>query len=273
MRSISTLFLFILILYSCEEVIQVDVVNTTPRISIDGHFNLFTQETPIRLDGGVRLTKSSDYFDLSVPLITDATVTITHLELGITYPLIYQPDTTFYIPENPLILTDFNSDYLLRIFYKGEIFESKTSFIPVAPIQSAIQGTKTFRNKDETEIIISFKDNASRDDYYLFDFGLDLYRSFEDRFFQGKEYGFSYFYNSDEVSVGDTITIKSHGIEKKYFTYFENILELSEDRGGPFQSIPSSSRGNIVNKTNPAQYPLGYFLISESDEISLIIIE
>jgi len=135
MRSISTLFLFILILYSCEEVIQVDVVNTTPRISIDGHFNLFTQETPVRLDGGVRLTKSSDYFDLSVPLITDATVTITHLESRITYPLIYRPDTTFYIPENPLILTDFNSDYLLRIFYKGEIFESKTSFIPVAPFK------------------------------------------------------------------------------------------------------------------------------------------
>ncbi len=35
--------------------------------------------------------------------------------------------------------------------------------------------------------------------------------------------------------------------------------------GGPFQSPPATVRGNIINTTNSANYPLGYFSLSEVD--------
>ena len=35
--------------------------------------------------------------------------------------------------------------------------------------------------------------------------------------------------------------------------------------GGPFQSPPATVRGNIINTTNAANYPLGYFSLSEFD--------
>jgi hypothetical protein len=35
--------------------------------------------------------------------------------------------------------------------------------------------------------------------------------------------------------------------------------------GGPFQSPPATVRGNIINTTDKANYPLGYFSLSEID--------
>jgi hypothetical protein len=35
--------------------------------------------------------------------------------------------------------------------------------------------------------------------------------------------------------------------------------------GGPFQSPPATVRGNIINTTNPSNYALGYFSLSEMD--------
>lgn len=271
MRSISLLFLFVLLCSSCEDVIEVEVNNTTPRLTIDAYFNLYTYETPLRLEGGVRLSMSADYFDTTIPVITEAQVSVTHLESGLEYPLTYNPETTFFVPENPIVLTDLNSDYLLRVIHDGDTYESTTQFIPVSPIESVTQGTKTLFSGDETEVIVTFKDNPTREDYYLYDFGLDIYRPIEDRFFQGESFVFSNFYSSDEVRVGETITVKAHGIEKQYFSYFELILGLSDGGGGPFESIPSSARGNIVNTTDPEQYPLGYFLLSESDAVSLLV--
>ena len=107
----------------------------------------------------------------------------------------------------------------------------------------------------------------------MYDFGQDIYRPIEDRFFQGEEFVFSHFYSSDEVKVGDLITIKAHGVEEQYYNYFNLILTLTDSNGGPFQSLPASSRGNILNVTQPDNYPLGYFLISESDQKQLLIEE
>lgn len=33
--------------------------------------------------------------------------------------------------------------------------------------------------------------------------------------------------------------------------------------GGPFQSPPATVKGNIINTTDKANYPLGYFSLSE----------
>ena len=64
------------------------------------------------------------------------------------------------------------------------------------------------------------------------------------------------------------------GITKDYYTYFQVLSSQSgQGGGGPFQSIPSSLLGNIVNTTNDANFPLGYFHISETDTYSIRLVE
>ena len=53
----------------------------------------------------------------------------------------------------------------------------------------------------------------------------------------------------------------------------DGITELSDGGGnGPFNTVPFQLRGNIVNITNPENFPFGYFRISEvySSEIILV---
>jgi len=275
MKYFSALLLFALTisLFSCEDVIEVEVQNTTPRLVIDAQFNIFTALEAPRLEGGVKLSMSANYFDLNVPIIKDALVTITHLNSGLEYPLDFDESIGMFLPNKIDFLTDFNSKYELKVVYNGQVYRGNTNFVPVPPILKAVQGTKTLFSGDETEIILSFQDFSERDDFYLYDFGQDIYRPIEDRFFQGEEFVFSHFYSSDEVKVGDLITIKAHGVEEQYYNYFNLILTLTDSNGGPFQSLPASSRGNILNVTQPDNYPLGYFLISESDQKQLLIEE
>jgi hypothetical protein len=275
MKYFSALLLFALTisLFSCEDVIEVEVQNTTPRLVIDAQFNIFTALEAPRLEGGVKLSMSANYFDLNVPIIKDALVTITHLNSGLEYPLLFDESIGMFLPNKIDFLTDFNSKYELSVLHQGQAYTGSTVFVPVPPILKAVQGTKTLFSGDETEIILSFQDFSEREDFYLYDFGQEIYRPIEDRFFQGEEFVFSHFYSSGEVKVGDIITIKAHGVEEQYYNYFNLILTLTDSNGGPFQSLPASSRGNILNVTQPDNYPLGYFLISESDQKQLLIEE
>ncbi len=275
MKYFSALLLFALTisLFSCEDVIEVEVQNTTPRLVIDAQFNIFTALEAPRLEGGVKLSMSANYFDEELPVVKDALVTITHLNSGLEYPLLFDESIGMFVPDKIDFLTDFNSKYELSVLHQGQAYTGSTVFVPVPPILKAVQGTKTLFSGDETEIILSFQDFSEREDFYLYDFGQEIYRPIEDRFFQGEEFVFSHFYSSDEVKVGDLITIKAHGVEEQYYNYFNLILTLTDSNGGPFQSLPASSRGNILNVTQPDNYPLGYFLISESDQKQLLIEE
>ena len=208
-----------------------------------------------------------------LPVVKDALVTITHLNSGLEYPLLFDESIGMFLPDKIDFLTDFISKYELSVLHQGQAYTGSTVFVPVPPILKAVQGTKTLFSGDETEIILSFQDFSEREDFYLYDFGQEIYRPIEDRFFQGEEFVFSHFYSSDEVKVGDLITIKAHGVEEQYYNYFNLILTLTDSNGGPFQSLPASSRGNILNVTQPDNYPLGYFLISESDQKQLLIEE
>ena len=275
MKYFSALLLFALTisLFSCEDVIEVEVQNTTPRLVIDAQFNMYTKEQQLRLEGGVRLSFSANYFDEELPVVKDALVTITHLNSGLEYPLLFDESIGMFVPDKIDFLTDFNSKYELSVLHQGQAYTGSTVFVPVPPILKAVQGTKTLFSGDETEIILSFQDFSEREDFYLYDFGQEIYRPIKDRFFQGEEFVFSHFYSSGEVKVGDIITIKAHGVEEQYYNYFNLILTLTDSNGGPFQSLPASSRGNILNVTQPDNYPLGYFLISESDQKQLLIEE
>ena len=44
------------------------------------------------------------------------------------------------------------------------------------------------------------------------------------------------------------------------------LLNIAGSQGGnPFVAPPATLKGNIVNLTNPDNYPLGYFCLGEID--------
>jgi len=268
------LILFVVFIFSkCEKVIDVDVPSIEPKLIIDAAFEVNFDETPVTANTVVKLRLSADYFDTELPIVTNATVYVTNLNSNsvinfndINLDGNYVPDVSF-IPEDDI-------PYELTIIYNGETFKGEATKVKSTPFTNVVQGDETLFSGKETEVKVNFTDDANANNFYLFDFTNSLFLAIEDRFFNGSDYNFSFFYGEDDIELPATVNIKISGITEQYFTYFRVLIDQSgQNAGGPFETIPASLVGNMVNTTNPNEFPLGYFHISETDTFTLNLVE
>lgn len=258
---------------NCEKVIDVDVPSIPPKLVIDAAFEVNFDENPVTANTMVRLSLSADYFDTSIPTVTNATVFVTNLSNNAVVNFSdnnldgeYEPNTAF-IPEE-------NVEYELTVIYENETYVGKATRVKSVVLDNITQGDETLFSGDETEIEVEFTDDGTREDYYLFDFSNNIYFALEDRFFNGAVYNFSYFYEEDDIELPATVDVKMSGITEEYFTYFRILIEQGgQDGGSPFEPIPSLLLGNMVNTTDRDNFPLGYFHISETDTFTVQLVD
>lgn len=273
MKKILILPILLMILFSnCEKVVDVDVPSIEPKLVIDAAFEVYFDENPVTANTVVKLRLSADYFDENIPPATNATVFLTDTANTIINFTDINSDGN-YTPVNPFIPAD-NEEYELTVIYENETYKGKATKVKSTPFTNVEQGDKTLFTGEEIELKVNFKDNFNEENYYLFDFTNNIFLAIEDRFFNGTDYNFSFFYQEDEIEVPTNVTLKMSGITKEYFTYFRILLDQSGvNGGGPFQSVPSSLLGNMINTTNEVNFPLGYFHISETDTFNINLVE
>ena len=265
--------LTVLLFSNCEKVVDIDVPTIEPKLIIDASFEVLFNESPVTANVAVKLKLSTDYFNETIPTVSDAIVFLTNTADGsvinfsdVNLNGIFAPIINF-IPKDAI-------EYELTVVYKSEIYKGTATKVKSTQIDSAIQGDETLFSGKETEVKVTFKDNGDNENYYLFNFTNNLFLPLEDRFFNGTNYNFSFFYQEEEIEVPTNVTVTMSGITKDYFTYFRILQNQSgTSGGGPFQSVPSSLLGNVINTTNEANFPLGYFHISETDTINLDLVE
>ena len=268
MKNLQYLLLLVILFTSCEDVIDVDLPTGEPRLVIDASFEVYLNEPEIDVEGGIRLTLSAPFFDDDVPTVSDATVFITNNSDDSVINF-FEATEGLYLPAG-VFVPEFGTSYTLTVVHDNETYIATTELVPSVPIDNIVQGDATLFDGDETEVIIFFTDDGSRDDFYLFDFDFSLFLPSEDRFYQGESFNFSYFY--EDMVAGQDVTIKILGIDERYFNYSSLLIEQSEQDGGnPFQTPPAVLRGNILNTTNPNNYPLGYFNLSEANRSQFTI--
>lgn len=269
-------FIFgLIILYGCEDVVDVKVPTGTPRLVVDASLE-FNKQVNGFLDvvkDEVRLSLSTPFFEENSVAVSDATVFLTNTTLNTVLNFEESPvEPGLYFPSVGTSSWNFGDDYELTVIYEDETYKASTKIIPTVPIDNVVQGDGTLFEGDETEIIICFKDDASRDDYYLFDFDFSLFLPSEDRFYQGECFPFSYFY--EDMIAGQNVTIKILGIDEQYFNYSTILIEQSDpDSNGPFDTPPARIRGNVINTTNSDNYAFGYFNLSEANQVTIEIQE
>ena len=265
--------LTVLLFSNCEKVVDIDVPTIEPKLIIDASFEVLFNESPVTANMAVKLKLSTDYFNETIPTVSDAIVFLTNTADGsvINFSDVnlngnFAPIINF-IPKDAI-------EYELTVIYKSEIYKGNATKVKSTQIDSAIQGDETLFSGKETEVKVAFKDNVDNENYYLFNFTNNLFLPLEDRFFNGTNYNFSFFYQEEEIEVPTNVTVTMSGITKDYFTYFRILQNQSgTSGGGPFQSVPSSLLGNVINTTNEDNFPLGYFHISETDTINLDLVE
>ena len=245
-------------LWGCQDVVDINTPESTPKLVVDaliGYNN--NGGDPVSI-GQVKLSLSAPYFNDSTPIVDTAEVFFINEESGARYTL-EQDEPGVYGTSFPTL--EFNTDYSLEILYNNEVYRATEQLVPAAIINNIEQGDGYLIDPDETEITITIEDIAGERNYYLFAFEFEDYLVSDDEFYQDNTLTFSYFY--EDISAGDTVTITLLGITKRFSNYVNIVLSQTEASGGLFGSPIGTVRGNFINETNPDNFPLGYFSISE----------
>jgi hypothetical protein len=99
---------------------------------------------------------------------------------------------------------------------------------------------------------------------------LPEYDVIDDSFTQGNQmFGL---YVDGDLKINDQLDFTLYGINERYYNYMNILLGQAGGNGGsPFSTAPATIRGNIINNTDEANFPFGYFHLSETDTTTYIV--
>ena len=275
--------ILVLSLWSCEDVIQVDVPSEDPRLIVDAIVRVDVEQ-PVTLVR-VKVSETNSFFG-TVPPANLQQITMSNLDNpGGDGQVLNEevPGSGIYsefFPTDELIA----DTWFLQIDFEDKFFVATSNFVPTVPINSLTQGTETLFDEDDIEVIVNFTDAPDREDFYLFDFDLDNFLVSEDTFFEGQEFEFSYFYD-DDIEPNTELEISILGVDESFYNYMDQLIIQSGDDFGPFETPALTVRGNIINATdidndnnfnnlNSANnFALGYFAIVQEYKSTITITE
>ena len=251
------------ILTACEDVVDVDLEESEPRLVVDASI-IWTKGT----DGSeqeIILSRTSPFYDEGMDIVTDAQITVTS-EAGQEFEFLYSANGRYI---NTNFEPALNERYYLEILYQEELYTATEILTPVTDIDFVEQSEAGGFSGEDIEIKAYYTDPADEENYYLFrffdeNFSLEFY---EDEFTNGNQI-FGY-YSTEDLEEGDLIQIEMEGISKAYYEYlFILRSQVGTNEGGPFETMPATVKGNIINRTSTENYPFGYFRLSQADSTS-----
>lgn len=256
-------------LFSCEDVIEVDVSQYEKRLIVDGivRINIDEPLTEVR----IKVSETSSFFgDIQPASLQNITLNnLTNPEPGIPILGEIEPGVYGGFKSTESLISD---RWVVIITYEDKFFIAFAEFIPTVPIDNIAFGENTLFDEDDTELIVTFTDEDERDDHYIFDFDFENFLVTEDEFYQGQQFEFSYFYDED-LESGEEIEISILGADLGLFNYMNIILEQTEDDVNPFETPVVTVHGNVFNASSidnienfnnintPDNFPLGYFAL------------
>lgn len=263
----------LLVFSGCQKVINIDLEEGQKHIVVDASIDW--KVGSLGKDQSITISQTYPYFSSSsMPTVSGAIVNVFDSE-GNKYS--FKEDNAHkgrYITNS--FVPNIGEKYTLHILFNGNNYYSY-SVMQQAPLSVRID--------QENDVGVSSKSIALRGyikgipdirQSYLVsistpNMALPKYITLLSSDFRPGYSGF--YFSSKDIKKGDIVTIRVYGITKDYVTYFEQLLSLSnaKEGGKPFTAPPSIVRGNIVNKTNSEDDPLGYFRTSQYLELPYTI--
>lgn len=264
------IFILSILLLSCEDVIDIDVPISEPQLVIEASINW--QKGTTGNNQFIKLSLTAPFFNEINPAASGASVTITDAN-NQTFRFTEEDIPGFYV--NSSFLPELNMQYELEIIYDGETYRGTEILKTVSSIDFIEQEAGGGFLGEDIEIKAYYTDPANEENYYLYRFSnatqgeleLEVYK---DEFINGNQI-FGY-YSSEDITSGDELMITAHGISRRFYEYFFLLSQQTDsDNGDPFETQPATLRGNCVNSTNPDHFPLGYFRLSQTDQVNYTV--
>lgn len=263
MTRIIILFLITLVFCNCENVIDLEVPTAPEKLVIEASINWF--DNTLGNEQQIILTRTAPYFNTNVPPALNAVVRITDSNNN-TFNFIDTDNIGIYKTSN--FIPVLNETYTLNITYNNQTYTATETLKSVTPIDYIEQENNGGFSGEEIEIKAFYTDPPNEENYYFYEFksnitAIPMLEVYDDEFTNGNQ--IFAFYTEEDLKQNDVVIINNYGISKQFYEYMSILLQQIVDAGGgPFQTQPATVRGNCVNQTNPENFPLGYFRLSQA---------
>lgn len=252
----------LIFLVSCEDVIEPDLEESAPRLVVEASlvWDVDRTENPQYIS----LTTTAPYYSDEVTPAEGAEVFL-YGPGGETYTF-EEIEPGFF--RNDGFTPESGADYELQIFYDGEEYRATERLVPTVELEFIEQINDGGFIGDEIELRAFYTDPADTENYYLFQFyhdGLSLQLGNDD--FTNGNQSFAR-YSDEDLEPGDIVSVYIQGISERFYQYLNLLVSQTGNRGGPFQTQPTTVRGNVVNVSNPDNFAFGYFRLSGANMLS-----
>lgn len=248
-------------LLSCKKTINVDLETAAPRLVIDASIDWVKGTNGNQQK--IKLSTTTGYYNATFPTVSGADIVITN-SANAVFRFIENANTGEYRCSDfhPVI----GETYSLKVILNGEIYTATETCTGVPDIENIEQNNEGGIGGDEIEIKYYYRDNGTEENYYLHRIISPIsvfpaYKVKDDQKTQGnlmQEY-----FSDEDLKAGDSINIGLYGISRRYYDYFRKLLVASGAGSGPFQTVPGTVRGNIINNTHFDNFAYGYFRLSQ----------
>ncbi len=250
MKTILSLFSFIFLLVSCEDIIEIDLDTIEPKLVIEGCINDLGDPCTIKL------SKTGDYFEPGIyPAVSGAMVSLTD-EYGIETEL-EEAEPGLYTTESLEVFE--NRSYTLLVQSEGEDYMAEGTIPQKVFIDSlAFDIPPLMYEFDEGYMLTCYlQDPAEYRNYYR----LKAYKKGESVSSDELKYIFNDdFMNGNKIFMSwdvepffplDTVVVELQTLDKSTYDYFLTLNSLASGLFGA--SNPSNPETNLSNDA------LGYF--------------
>ncbi|SHI89071.1 DUF4249 domain-containing protein [Pseudozobellia thermophila] len=259
-----------LVVFACEDVIDVDVQSAPKRLTIEA--SLDWEKGTSGNGQTIYLRTSTDFFDTaSNTAVTGAVVKVTNMDKGSEFSFADQDDGSYTTTTFEPIVGD---TYALEVNYNGENYYAEETLYPVPDLTVVGQSRDDGFSEDDLEVNMQFVDPQEEGNSYFFKFQkegalLPVFEELDDEFVNGNK--IDWYYESDEdddtdemeaFKPGDTVFIEFYAISPAYHDYLQILINQIGGMG-IFDSTPVSVKGNCINLTDPENYAHGYFRVTQ----------
>ena len=257
------LFLGLIVVVSCEKIIDVELEDAPQRIVVEGILKNGTGNNVIYLSKTTTVYEAGDNNKITgadVRVVDDAGVEYIFIE-DIAEPGKYTSASLNILP---------SSSYQLKVDINGEIITAvcPTNSIPIIDSLSYEVDQFGFFEGEDTTYLITYhsSDPVDERNYYRVRIWIngeepDQFYMGTDDFINGQTYAGPFF--GAHTGVGDTVFVELLSMDKEVYSYFyqlSNNLDQSQ-----FSATPANPQGNLVGDA------IGYFGAFMRDTMTLYL--
>jgi hypothetical protein len=251
-------FLCLLLLSSCEKVIDLDLGNKTGDLVIEGNITDTNAPQLVKLSTNVPFTNTNTY-----PPVSGATVLITDDQGNSFAP----PETAPGTYSTASFTGVYGRSYSMTVAVNGKTYTASSKMPVSVKLDSVTTRVNEFEKK-QRDITVHYQDPAGAANQYRFvmyinDKQVKAVFALNDDFNDGKYVHADLDQDDVDVFPGDTVRVEMQCIDNPVYTYWLTLVQ-QQDSGPGGGVAPSNPPTNISPKT------LGYFSAHTTQVISIV---